>query len=838
MAAAKTYSELVAETTSTTPKRKITLTRGHYPLPPNQGGYIASVGGIERLWFGYWTPRAAESDFFASRFVALGWLQVAQACLNNPAFPTSEAVYALREFMAFYRHHAYRQRNCGPARDGVDIAAYLISSAATRDGQPFLRSGLRKEEDTKRRNFALKMLRVAACDLARDIEQGHRLRESGDGVAAPLSAAFRVPYLPLNWRTSPYYDDWDAMPFGFCRPIWVSEMREYGITKTMYAFSGKDPVTQRWVFRPVDKPWYEDATDAVGDFFEDIADDIGDFFKAVGEFFEKYIKEIADWICENQAAIAGAIAAVVTAIEVGVACVGTAGTACAAAGAAAPAAAAAQYEAIAEPLAMACGAYATAKMAVGAVKIEDKIKAEAKKAVDSNSFVLSSKQEVRAVQTKIRNAARKAQEVLADVEREVRRVVNEIVKKIRDTLKGIIEPLVKEVKKFALDLLRDLRNLVGSSVSVTGAAVQGAGLSAEQAIEKYLDFDFVANYFYEKAENYAKDAVKPLVEAKVRVVSGLVPDTAKATAGDLFSMDMMIRVGTRSTDESQKKSARLGVETDKNRKLGAYCGMPRTTFSALEQSAPVFFGLFVGMPEDAINEVLFARGPVVGSVNRPTLNDIKGAMTSKAVDASMEQPVFLGPFDSTRTSFPVAFNARRNLESSRERLILARLAAQGTQGQMSLRAVPHNANVFPASMLRATGEGSGGRFFGFGGEQMLLRQDIGNDVTRQAYAAVLREENRLVARLSTQPTIDLMLAVTVQQTNANITAAVKIERDTKARQDRAAKTTQTEQERRQREREDKLISTVKSRYAKKPKQKSGTGLLLIGAAAAAAFYIG
>lgn len=834
MPATQTYSELVSETQKTDAKRKITLTRGHYPLPANQGGYIASVGGVERLWFGYWTPRATGSDYFASRFVALGWLQVAQACLNNTAFPISEAAYALREFMAFYRHHAYRKRDCGASRDGVDIAAYLVSAAATKDGQPFLRAGLRQEEDTKRRNFALRMLRVAACDLARDIEQAHRLNDRMDTVAAPLSAAFRVPYLPLNWRTNPYYDDWDALPFGFSRPIWVSEMRENSITKTMYAFSGKDPVTQRWVFRPVNKPWYDDAADAVGDFFEDIVDDIGDFFKEVGEFFEKYIDELIDWICENQAAIAGAITAIVTAVEVAGACVGTLGAACGAAVAAAPAAAAAQYEAIAEPLAAACGTYATAKMAVGVVQIEDRIKAEAKKAVDSNSFVLSSKQEVRAVQTKARNVQRKVEDVLADVEREVRRVINEIVKKIRDTLKGIVDPLVKEVKQFALDLLKDIRNAVGSSISATGAAVQSAGIAAEKAVEKYLDFDFIAGYFYEKAEGYAREAVRPLVEAKVRVVSGLVPNTAKATAGDLFAVDMLVRVATRSADEAQRRGARLGVESDKARKLGTYNGMPRTTFSALERSAPVFLGLFVGMPEDAINEVLFARGPVVGSINRPTLNDIKGAMLNKAVDASMEQPVFLGAFDPARTSFPIAFNARRNLEASRERLVLARLTAQGKQNQKSLRAVPSKVNVFPASMLRAAGDGSGGRFFGFGGEQILLRQDIGNDVTRQAYGAVLSEENGLVRRLGTQPTVDLMLAVIIQQTNTNITTAIRVERETRARQAQADDKRKSQQQ--QRQQEDRMIAAVKARYSK-PKSKKGSGLLLIGAAAAAAFYI-
>ena len=44
-------------------------------------------------------------------------------------------------------------------------------------------------------------------------------------------------------------------------------------------------------------------------------------------------------------------------------------------------------------------------------------------------------------------------------------------------------------------------------------------------------------------------------------------------------------------------------------------------------------------------------------------------------------------------------------------------------------------------------------------------------------------------------------------------------------------------QRRQRQREATLISAETSRYAK-PKQKSGAGFLLIGAAAAAAFYIG
>jgi hypothetical protein len=825
MAAEKTYAELVTETAKTAPKSKVTLTRGHYPMPPNRGGYLASVGGIERLWFGYWAPRSTNGDFFASKYVALGWLQVAQACLNNPAFPTSEAVYALREFSAFYRHHAYRQRNCGSARDSVDIAAYLVSTSATRDGQAFLRSGLRQEEDTKRRAFALKVLRAAACDLARYLE---------DAETKPISTAFRVPYLPLNWRTNPYYSDWDTMPFGFSRPIWVNEMREQGIVNTMYAFSGKDPVTQRWVFKPVDEPWYEDMGDAIGDFFEDIGDDIGDFFKKVGEFFEKYIKEIADWICENQAVIAGAIAAIVTAVEVGVACVGTVGTACPAALAAAPAAAAAQYAAIAEPLAASCGAYAGVKLAAGVAAIEDRIKVAAERAVESNGVVIAAKQDVRAVEKKVRGAIRKVEEVKADIEREVRRVLTSAIREIRDTIKGIVEPLVEKVKKFALDILRDMRNATASGVSATSAGIQGAGIAAEKAVEKYLDFDFIADYFYDKAEDHARKMLRPLVEAKVRVVSGLTPDTSKATGGDLMSIDLMVRVATRSPDEAQKRSARQSVESDKNRKTGAYLGVPKVAFSPVEQAAPVFLGLFVGMPEDAINEVLFSRGPVVGSASIPTLSEVRAAMTAKAVDASMEFPVFLGPFDPAKTSFPVAFNVRRDLEAARGRLLAARLAQSGQQGQMNIRAVPAKTNVFPAGMLRQ-GAGSGGPFFGFGGEQMMLRQDIGNDVTRRAYAAILTEEGRLLRRMSEQRTITLMISVAIQQTNANIAAATKIERDLKAKQDQAARQHQQQQKRQQ---EDRMIASVKSRYSKtKSKTSGGGGLLLIGAAAAAAFYI-
>ena len=836
MAAAKTYSELVTETAKAAPNRKIMLTRGHYPLPPNQGGYLASVGGVERLWFGYWAPRTHENNAYASKYVALGWLQVAQACLNNPAFPTSEAVYALREFSAFYRHHAYQHRNCGPARDGVDIAAYLVSTSATRDGRAFLRSGLRQEEDTKRRAFALKVLRVAACDLARYLE---------DAQAKPISAAFRVPYLPLNWRVNPYYSDWYTMPFGFSRPLWVNEMREQSIVKTMYAFSGKDPVTQRWVFRPVDKSWYEDVADVVGDFFEDIGDDIGDFFKEVGEFFEKYIKELVDWICENQAAISGAIAAIVTAVEVGAACVGTLGAACGPAIAAAPAAAAAQYEAIAEPLAAACGAYVGAKLAVGVAAIEDRIEAAAERAVASNSVVVAAKQDVRAVTTKTGNAARRVEDIKADIEREVRRVLTSAVREIRETIKGVVGPLVEKIKEFALNILRDARNAVASGVSVTSAGVQGAGIAAERAVEKYLDFDFIAGYFYNKAEEHARKILRPLVEAKVRVVSGFAPDTSKATGGDLISVDLMVRVATQSLDDTQRKSARQSVEFDKNRKVGAYLGVPKVAFSPLEQAAPIFLGLFVGMPEDAINEVLFSRGPVVGSASMPTLSQLKGAMTGKAVDVSMEFPVFLGPFDPTKTSFPVAFNVRRNLEAARGRLLAARLAQSGQRGQMSLRAVPAKTNVFPASMLRATGEGSGGPFFGFGGEQMMLRQDIGNDATRRAYAAVLTEEGALVRRMGEQGTISLMIAVAVRQTNANIAAAAKIERDLKAKQDQAARQQRQQEQRQQeqrqqeqRQQEDRMIASVKSRYSKpKGKNSGGGGLLLIGVAAAAAFYV-
>lgn len=844
MATKKTYGELVTQTANTAPKRKVTLTRGHYPMPPNRGGYLASVGGIERLWFGYWAPRATDGDFFASKYVALGWLQVAQACLNNPAFPTSEAVYALREFIAFYRHHAWRQRNCGPARDGVDIAAYLVSTGATRDGQAFLRSGLREEEDAKRRAFALKVLRVAACDLVRYIE---------DYQSKPVSTAFRVPYLPLNWRTNPYYSDWATMPFGFSRPLWISEMREQSIVKTMYAFSGKDPVTQRWVFRAVDKPWYEDAADAIGDFFEDVADDIGDFFKEVGAFFEKYIKEIADWICENQAAIAGAIAAVITAVEVAAACVGTVGTACGPAIAAAPAAAAAQYEAIAEPLAAGCGAYAAAKIAVSVAAIEERIETAAKRSVESNGVAIAAKQEVRAIEKKVRNAVRKIEEIKADIEREVRRVLTSAVREIRETIKGIVDPLVVKIKEFALDILRDIRNSVASGVSVASGAIQTAGIAAEKAVEKYLDFDFIANYFYEKAEDHARKMLRPLIEAKVRVVSGLTPDTSKATGGDLISVDLMVRVATQSPDEAQRRSARQGVESDNKRKTGAYLGVPKTVFSPVEHDAPVFLGLFVGMPEDAINEVLFSRGPVVEEIHLPTLLEVRAAMSSKAVDASMEQPVFLGPFDPAKTSFPVAFNVRRNLEAARGRLVAARLAQSGRRGQMSLRAVPAKTNVFPAQMLRQ-GSGSGGPFFGFGGDQMMLRQDIGNAVTRETYAAVVSSEGGLAQKAmklvgltgsmaGAQRTIGLMISLIVKQTDAHIAAATKIERDLVARSKQEQQDRKDQQDRKEqqnkRAQEDKMIDMVRSRYSQpKRKKGGGGGLLLIGAAAAAAFYIG
>jgi hypothetical protein len=120
----------------------------------------------------------------------------------------------------------------------------------------------------------------------------------------------------------------------------------------------------------------------------------------------------------------------------------------------------------------------------------------------------------------------------------------------------------------------------------------------------------------------------------------------------------------------------------------------------------------------------------------------------------------------------------------------------------------------------------------------MLRQDIGNDVTRRAYAAILTEEGRLLRRMSEQRTITLMISVVIQQTNANIAAATKIERDLKAKQDQAARQQQQQQQQQKRQQEDRMIASVKSRYSKtKSKTSGGGGLLLIGAAAAAAFYI-
>ena len=418
-----------------------------------QGSYFGAVGGLSALWFKGWADKVeTDAERSIRRWKVLGYLQVAQAVLYHPLWPIEDAVCALKQAVTHYRGWAQATGRVGDARDAHDIARYLYAEGVTKDGKAYLRARLPVEEERRRRLFALKVLRVAQNDVARWIESSSPMT----GKPLHLSTAFRVPGLPLDWRTNPYVSDWPKMPYGFTRPLVALDMAAASIVRFPYTFTKRDPTLRDWPQRT------------------DLLDDIVDAIKDAWEWMADRADDVSDWICRHKDVVSG--------IVVG-------GTAIASGGTSA-AAAAAQYAALRAQMEAGCGAVGLAKAAVALWDWDDRIERIAKDAAGVSTLSATASASAR------KGAASLEQALLASALVEVRKAAQPVVSASMQVFRGevlaavsnpslrpAVEPLLRRFDGALEDRILDravavargpLQELVAVRAAVErGGSVQG-----------------------------------------------------------------------------------------------------------------------------------------------------------------------------------------------------------------------------------------------------------------------------------------------------------------------------------------------------------------------------
>ncbi len=568
------------------------------------GTYIGAVGGWSALWFIKWVD-AQNPEGSERRWKVLGYLQVAQAVLTNEDWPIEDAVCALQWAVHHYRRWAYRTGRVGDARDAHDIARYLYVSGVTADKKPFLRPGLGADEERRRRYVALKVLRVAQCDVARWLEQQSPATHS----AMALSTAFRVPGLPLNWRTNPYVPDWTKMPFGFTRPAVAMDMIKAGIPAFPYAFSKKDPNLRDWPAK------------------DDIIDDAIDLVKDAWSFVTDRAMDVLTWVCNNQEAFAGLCTGLVVLNE----CVGTLGSGCAAAAASAPA----QYALFERAVHTGCGAVAGAMAVNIAWNWEDNVKRITRSVVNKVGMPSALTAE----------AAKVASTVVL-----IENLVVDALKRVRTQATGLVED--------ELDMLFDALNRVADTA--------GSRDVVKPLLDLFADRKKLSRSIMQAVETRARSVVTEYVKLRVQAMQNKF-STGKRTAVQQVFADIESIHQVAGAQSRPRDAARAALE--KTRKVSGYGGMPATVFSPPEQGVLVSDAILVGVHPDIINEVLYQTGPVNGG-RGPSLSTaaVFNGLRQQTIEALKTRGVYSVYIQGDDDPGEVR-NSRLALRTSREVLV-------------------------------------------------------------------------------------------------------------------------------------------------------------------------
>jgi hypothetical protein len=572
------------------------------------GSYFGSVGGEEKLWFVGWADkvnRTAEGS--TRRWKVLGYLQVAQAVLNNPSWPIEDAVCALTKAVDQYRKWAKDTGRVGDARDAHDIARYLYSRGVTRDGQPFLRAGLGRAEEQARRLFALRMLRVAQGDVARWLEVQSPMTHR----ALALSTAFRVPGLPLDWRTNPYIGNWPSMPYGFTRPMVALEMIGQGIVKFPYTFTKHDPTLRDW---PEKTNLIDDVTDFVTDTWDWLCD---------------LSEDIADYICNNQVVFS----ALVTGVVVGAECLGTVGGGCGAAVAGAKA----QYLTVQGATTASCGAYAAAKAAVTVWNWDESIR-------DIVEAVVATV----ALPATVATPLPKGQMNLDVL---VERLITETLKEVVRRAKPIVE---KGLKAFREQLEEALDSPQAKMIA--------------DLLKNFDAWDALVAKVLKQVESTARRTVAKFVALRVANLRGLPKGnerTRDSALRQIFSDTSLIQ-RTMGAPSSARDAVRRQITQERR---SGYGGCPSWVAGPyIEQSAAVANAILSGVPLDAINEALYLRGPSDDAI-WPRAGDVTGPLNALTI-AALEKNGLSSPYIQ-RVEPAELQDVREALAAARESLVEA-----------------------------------------------------------------------------------------------------------------------------------------------------------------------
>lgn len=568
------------------------------------GTYLGAVGGWSALWFTKWVD-AQDAEGRRSRWKVLGHLQVAQAVLANPEWPLEDAVCALQWAVHHYRRWAYESGRVGDARDAHDIARYLYVSGVTADKKPFLRPGLTDAEERRRRYVALKVLRVAQCDVARWLEQ----QSPATLKPMALSTAFRVPGLPLNWRTNPYVPDWSKMPFGFTRPAVAMDMIKAGIPAFPYAFSKRDPNLRDW---PEKDGIIDDAIDLVKDAWSFVTD------RAV---------EVLTWVCNNQEVFSGICTGLVVLNE----CVGTLGSGCAAAAASAPA----QYVLFEETVHSGCATVAVAMSANIAWNWEDNVKRITRSVVSKVGMPAA----LTAEATKVASTALLIENLVADA-----------LTRVRSQAAGLVED--------ELDMLFDTLNSV--------AETAGSRDLVKPLLDLFVDRKKLSKNVMQAVEDRARRVVTEYVKLRVQAMQNKFSSGKRTAVQQVFAdVEAIHRVA--GAPSKSRAAARQALE--QTRRTAGYGGMPATVFMPPEQGVLVTDAILVGVHPDIINEVLYQSGPVDGG-RGPSMNvaAVFDGLRKQTIEALQTRGVYSVYIQGDDDPGEVR-NSRTTLRNSREVLV-------------------------------------------------------------------------------------------------------------------------------------------------------------------------
>ena len=531
------------------------------------GSYFGSIGGLSALWFRGWLngPVNNRAKGNTRRWKVMGWLQAAQAVLNNDAWPIEDAICALKNAVYQYRAWAKATGRVGEGRDAHDVARYLYGPNVTRDRAPYLRPGLPPAEEKERRAHASKMLRAVQYDMARWLEQISPMTQR----AMPLSTAFRVPGLPLDWRSNPFLSEWDDMPFGFTRPSIALSMWAAGIVRFPYAFAKRDPNYRDWPER------------------EDLLDDIVDLVSDAWDWMSDVVDDVSSWICENQELFS----TFVTGITVAGECIGTAGAGCGAAASSAPK----QYMAVKGLTSSGCAGRAVYK-GIGLAFQWDEI--------------------VSGISDRVAGQVALASAVAPDLPQRVvstEEVVEQSVRSAMLYLEQVAKPLIED----ELEALRDMVSDLVSSSSEYAIAFR-------PVTDRLLDEVTVAGELLGAVKKKAVKTVRQIVTARVahlkkdaKLAGGVKDRVAQQVVRDLENINKASGKKT-SRRDSFRRSIMAG------RLRGVYGGSPSVTYQIPEETTAVQNAVLAGVPMDEINGILFSRGPSQDAAS-PTLesNDIK-----------------------------------------------------------------------------------------------------------------------------------------------------------------------------------------------------------------------